>query len=134
MQSQKLENSSSRYPQLSDLMESLDQYLGETLAKRGNTQEIVPVLVAKQFSIKEGLALALLMLSEDAGLLVPQYYVYCYKTESLLEKYGDRLDIPEKIYCKYDDKEHDDEEYYIELVFKFTKLGLSEYEVGENTG
>lgn len=109
-------------PALSPFLLPLDDYLQELVTASPKPLDIVPPLVAIRLSINEALALALLMLVDEAGLIEPQYMVYCTATENYLESYASLEDVPEKVSCPYHDKEqeHNSQEYYVELTFKFT--------------
>lgn len=121
-----LEQYKVQYPSLSTLLSSLDDYLGQLLAAPA-PYDIAPPLVAKSISIDEGLALALLMLVQEAGLIEPRYLIYCKDTENAIAAYESPDDVPGTIFCPYHDKEHDLSEYYIELTFQFTPKFLSRY-------
>lgn len=117
---QKFEQKKALYPALSPYLSPLDDYLQELADASPEPRDIVPPLVARRLSIDEGLALALLMLVNEAGLIEPQYLVYCTDTENYLESYASLKDVPPTVFCPYHDKEHDSQEYYVELTFKFT--------------
>lgn len=115
-----------QYPKLSILLSKLENYLFWLSEKKSNP-DIVPILLAKRLSIDEGLALAILMLSDKVGILEPSYQVYCVKTVSFLEEYPALKEIPSKIFCSYDNEYHDSRDYEVELVFHFTKLFKDKY-------
>lgn len=121
-----LEEYKVQYPSLSPFLSSLDDYLRERVAAPV-PPDVVPPLVAKRLSIDEGLALALLMLAHEAGLIEPQYLVYCTGTENVIASYASLEDMPSTLFCPYHDKEHDSHEYYIELTFRFAPKALSRY-------
>lgn len=121
-----LEQYKVQYPSLSPFLSSLDDYLRELVAAP-TARDIVPPLVAKRLSIDEGLALALLMLAHEAGLIEPQYLVYCTDTENVIASYASLEDVPGTVFCPYHDKEHDSHEYYVELTFQFTAKALGRY-------
>ncbi len=115
-----------KYPKLGILLSKLESYLFELSVIKSNP-DIVPVLLAKKLSIDEGLALTILMLSDEAGLLEPGYQVYCAKTDSYLEEFPRLKDIPSNIFCSYDNEYHDSQNYEVELVFHFTRLFQDKY-------
>lgn len=125
MHFQELEKFKIEYPSLNELIELLDDVLQEKVVSP--TRDIVPPLLAKRLSIDEGLALALLMLVHEAGLIEPKYLVYCEDTDNIIGEYESLDKVPDKVFCPYHDKEHDSQEYYVELTFQFTPKSLSRY-------
>lgn len=122
----RLEQYKVKYPSLSPFLSSLDDYLRELVAVTVPL-DIVPPLVAKRLSIDEGLALTLLMFVHEAGLIEPQYLVYCTDTENVIASYASLQDVPSTVFCPYHDKEHDSHEYYVELTFQFTSKALGKH-------
>lgn len=121
-----LEQYKVKYPSLSPFISSLDDYLSE-LVDAPTARDIVPILAAKRLSIDEGLALTLLMLAHEAGLIEPQYLVYCTDTETVIGAYPSLKDVPGTVFCPFHDKEHDVQGYYIELTFQFTAKASGRY-------
>jgi len=90
----------------------------------------VPVTLAKKLSIDEALALALLMISENAGVVTPKYHVLCPETGSFLGEFKSIEDLPDSIHCPYHEsgeKEHGVDDYDVDLVFRFTPRVLRKY-------
>lgn len=114
-------------PALSPYLSPLDDYLQELLTTSPKPIYIVPSLVATRLAINEALALALLMLAHKAGLIEPQYVVYCAARGTVLGYYESLQDVPENVFCKFHGEEHDSEDYYVELKFKFTSKALKKY-------
>lgn len=116
------------------LLPKLDQYLQKELGrkktdKKEPTRDIVPNTLAKTLKIDEAVALALLMIYENAGVVQPNYYVLCPETDNFLGTFKSPRDLPEIIYCPYHDppKEHDKSEYYVDLIFRFTPKAMKNY-------
>jgi hypothetical protein len=120
MLSNKFDKLSRRYPQLADKLTELEQYLSDVKSRDPNS-DIVPAQVAKKLATDEAHALALLMLADDAGLLKPRYQVWCSRKESFLNDYGSLREVPEKVFCPYDNEYHDDQDYDVDLVFHLTQ-------------
>jgi len=113
-----LEQYKVKYPQLKHYLTSLDEYLSKA-SETGH--EVVPALLAKKISSDEGLALALLMLADDAGIVRPRYYVYCDLKDAVISEYDTKDQIPERIYCPFDDEEHSRQGFHVELVFELSR-------------
>jgi hypothetical protein len=121
----KLEHYQKKFPELRDLLPKFDSYLeailSEAQEKGAKNFDIVPAQVAKKLNIKEGLALALLMLAEEEGIVESSYQVYCPTTDGPLGEYKSLGDIPKQIECPYHDRAtvHDSYEYLVDVVFHF---------------
>ncbi|HYX71579.1 MAG TPA: hypothetical protein VE732_02315, partial [Nitrososphaera sp.] len=110
-------------------LSQLEVYLNEVLDRRvlhaegldHAAYDIVPILVAKRLGIDEGLALVLLGYVEQAGIIVHRYDVYCPNTENFLAKFESKEELPDYIYCQYEERtEHSIHEYFVEVVFNFS--------------
>jgi len=128
----KLGHYQKKFPELKDLLPKFDSYLEAALSasheKGAKDFDIVPAQVAKNLHIKEGLALALLMLAEDAGIVESAYQVYCPTTDNFLGEYKSLKEIPKEIECPFHDPErvHSSDEYFVEVVFHFAPQFFSE--------
>jgi hypothetical protein len=122
---QRFEQNKALYPLLSPYLSKLDDYLQELISASPEPRDIAPPLVAERLSINEGLALALLMLADEVGLIEPRYFVYCTETENYLESYSSLDDVPEKVFCPFHGVAHNPQDYYVELTFQFTPKALS---------
>lgn len=129
MQFQRLEKYSRIYPRLGSLIPQLDNYFGHYLkevhSESWKTEliniSIVPRNVAGKLGISEALALSLLGFADDEELVKPAYQVYCPKKDACIAEYSRIDDIPEKVYCLFDDKRHKKENFQVRLVFHFTQ-------------
>ena len=128
----KLEHYLKKFPELKDLLPKFDSYLQSMLSGAQSQEprvvDILPAHLAKKLHVKEGLALALLMLAEEEGIVQSAYQVYCPTTDNFLGEYKSLSDIPKKIECPYHDRVtvHDSEEYLVDVVFHFAPLVLGE--------
>lgn len=114
-----LEAYQTKHPTLSESIRSLDTYLYDLLSS-SQERDISPPLVAKKLGVEEAIALVLLMFAHEAGIITPQYYVYCPATEDFLASYPSLKDLPDTISCPYDEKQHRSNEYFTELTFRFS--------------
>jgi hypothetical protein len=122
-------------PKLKHLVPALNEYFATELGQRRDVnlkrrkKDIVPVTLAKKLSIDEGLALALLMISENAGVVTPHYHVLCPDSEDFLGAFKSISELPKTILCPFHDAEkvHDIDEYHVDLVFHFTPKALRKY-------
>ena len=127
-----LENYQKKYPELKDLLPKFDSYLEDQLAKAQSEGEleldIVPARVAKDLGIREALALALLMIADDARVIDPVYQVYCPTTDNFLKEYRTLKEIPKRLDCPFHDPPvtHTSGEYLVDLVFRFAPQVLEE--------
>ena len=121
----KLERYQRKFPELKDLLPKFDSYLEAVLSaaqeKVAKDFDIVPSQVAKKLRIKEGLALALLMLAEEEGIIESAHQVYCPTTDNFLGEFRSLKDIPKQIECPYHSREtiHDSDECLVDVVFHF---------------
>ena len=116
------------YPQLSDLLSQFQLYLGREFDRAERTNpglpphDIRPSHLSTTLHIDEGLALSLLMLAHEAGLVFPEYKIYCPETDNFLGAYPSLAALPPSINCPYHDDgeiEHNKTEYLTEVVFHF---------------
>lgn len=128
MQLEELEKLKKENPKVAILLSQLGEYFIGLLNKDPKA-DIVPILVAKRLSINESLALALLMLFDKKNLIEPSYQVYCEQDNNYIKSYDSLKSIPQKVYCPFHDTEHNENDYYVELVFHFTPRFLSRYEI-----
>ncbi|GAG20045.1 unnamed protein product [marine sediment metagenome] len=126
MQFSELDKYKRQYPALNLQLSILESYLLDLLA-RPMSPDVVPALVAKKVSSDEGLALALLMLAQEADLIEPRYVIYCSETENFLSEYRSLKKVPSKVFCPYHDREHGSGDYYVELTFRFTPRAMNKY-------
>lgn len=119
---------------LSDLLPKLDSYLERELSQRKTAEskdekDIVPVTLAQKFEINEGIALALLMVYENAGVVMPDYHVLCPDSDDFLATFKSPKELPETIHCPFHapEQEHDKTEYHVDLVFHFTPQAMKNY-------
>jgi hypothetical protein len=124
-----LEQYKRQSPRLADQLSELEVYLDEVLDRRvpyskgldHAAYDIVPILVAQRLGIDEGLALVLLRIFDEAGIIFPRYYVYCPNTENFLAAFNSVDDLPESIHCPYEERtKHSIDEYFVNLVFNFS--------------
>jgi hypothetical protein len=121
----KLGHYQKKFPELKDLLPKFDSYLEAALSaaqeKGAKDVDIVPAQVAKKLGIKEGLALALLMLAEEEGVVESAYQLFCPTTDNFLGEYKSLKDTPAQIECPYHSREtvHDSDEYLVDAVFHF---------------
>jgi hypothetical protein len=99
------------YPQLAGYVQEL-----EAVLERGSSDALEPALLAQQLGVDEGLALSLLMAFQDAGILAPRYDVYC-PSDEFIASFPSLAEIPSRVYCPFDDLEHERDECTIQLVF-----------------
>lgn len=129
-----LEPYKEHYPRIAELLAHLERYLEEVRQRPIPAAsfdhaafDLVPVLVAKSLGIDEGLALVLLRICEEAGLVVHRYDLYCPNFNQLIESFYSKEDLPDSIDCPFEaGTEHTVEEYFVELVFRFTSRASSD--------
>jgi len=123
-----------KFPELKDLLPKFDSYLetklSEAREKAAKDFDIVPAQLAKKLQIKEGLALALLMLAEEKGIVESAYQAFCPTTDNFLGEYKELKDVPKHIECPYHDREisHDSDHYFVDVVFHFAPQFFEEKE------
>lgn len=116
-----LEQYREQFPELGQYLPQLDEYLSKVGARAPEDRVIVPVQLAHNLHINEIVALALLRLSDKAGILAPKYFVRCDQSEFFLGEFESRSDIPSMLFCAYHGRDHAANEYYVELVFVFRR-------------
>lgn len=116
------------------LLPKLGKYLEAELARKKvdefePTRDIVPDTLANRLKIDEAVALTLLMIYENAGVVKPNYHVLCPDTDNFLQAFKSPSDLPETIHCPYHpvEKDHDKSEYYVDLVFRFSPTVMKDY-------
>lgn len=130
-----LESYRSKYPQLSELIAHLQVYLERELERtieqlrnpRLPLHDVRPAHLSTKLSVDEGLALTLLMMAEDAGLVEHSYKIYCPGTNNFLGEYPLLESIPTTVRCPYHEFgeiDHDENEYLLDAVFHFTERVL----------
>jgi hypothetical protein len=116
---------------LKGLLPRLDKYFEAELSnkKAARSKDYLPVTLAKQLKTSEAVALALLMVYENAGLVMPEYHVLCPDTYNVLRVVQSPAELPETIHCPYHDpeREHDQLEYYMDIVFRLTPQAVETY-------
>jgi hypothetical protein len=124
-----LEKYKKQSPRLADQLSQLEVYLAEVLDRSvphaqnldHSAFDIVPILVAQRLGIDEGLALVLLRVCEEAGIIIHRYHVFCPITENYIDAFDSKEDLPESIQCPFEvETEHSIDEYFTELIFKFS--------------
>lgn len=117
MSSQGLESIKLRYPDLSQKLDSIAEYIVDQRARGAG--EVEPELAARATRTTEATALGLLMLLEDEGLLKHVYNIYCSRTRSFLESVTDKRQLPRALRCRFCDAEHSDpDDLEVELAFQ----------------
>lgn len=113
----KLQKIEARYPNLATVVDKVARYI------RGRVElglsDVAPQLLASFLGWSEAEALAILMLFEKEGLLEPIYKIYCHANGTLLKRVKNKNEIPDSIYCKFCDADHNDPDMFdIELEFE----------------
>jgi len=126
-----LDKSKKEFPKVADEVARLEGYLDQVLARPilrpdhsydHAAYDIVPILVAKALGVDEGFALLLLRLAEEAGVIAHRYDVYCPNTQQLIAKFTSKNELPLEIVCPFESRVvHTIEEYFVEVVFNFTR-------------
>ena len=133
-----LEKYKKQYLRFAGLLSQLENYLAEVLDRSvPNLQnldhasfDIVPVLVAKSLGVDEGIAVALLGVCEEAGVLVSCYHVFCPTTDIYITSYNSKAELPEEIPCPFEvETEHSIEEYFVELIFNFSPTFIRDHKL-----
>lgn len=137
-----LESYRNKYPQLSELISSLQVYLERELQRtieqlkstRLPLHDVRPAHLSTKLSIDEGLAFTLLMMAEDAGLIEHSYKIYCPDTDNFLGEYQALKFVPTTVRCPYHELgeiDHNENEYLLDVVFHFTErvLGIKTHAI-----
>ena len=126
MQFQELERFRLSHSKWSSLIQSADEYLFKVLTESSGKGDVVPSILARKLNISETDATALLYLFQQAGLICPQYDVYCPETEKFIRSFESKEQIPDELYCRHHDGRtfHQKDEVLVEIVFGFTSKAL----------
>jgi hypothetical protein len=125
MHFRELETYRRKYRSIAARLDEFDAYLSERLHLAPDNG-LVPIQVAKKLNVDEGLALSLMGLAHNAGLLKPCYFVYCSEVDAFLAKYPSLKSIPKYVFCPFHGREHSLGEYEVELTFLFTDVALKQ--------
>ncbi len=142
MSYQNLDNSQPQGRDISDklkgLLPHLDKYFETELSNKraarvARSKDYLPVTLAKRLKVSESVALALLMVYQNAGLVTPEYHVLCPDTYNVVGVFKSPAELPETVTCPYHDseQEHDRLEYYMDIVFHLTPQAIETY-VGQS--
>lgn len=125
-------------PHLAEKLSQLEDYLAEVFDRQvphakdldHAAFDIVPILVAQSLGIDEGLALVLLRVFEEAGVIVHRYHVFCPVTENYITSFDSKADLPENIQCPFEvETEHSINEYFTELIFNFSPSFIRDHKM-----
>ncbi len=128
MSFRRLENIKSAHPQLARLIDALKDYVAAEVGE-GRTR-IVPALAAVPLGLSEAETLGLLMLLEEAGLVLHGYEIVCRDNDAVLKKVSELSEVEDTlpIYCELCDEEHDADSVRVELVFEVTDASRRSFE------
>jgi hypothetical protein len=108
---------------------SVDSLLKNLLAyvlerAEGGYSEIIPTLAAERLGLSSVEVLGLLMLLENDGVLRHHYRIYCRAGDGVLADVRTKEEVPRKIYCKFCDKDQNEDTLSVELIFQIMRDGL----------
>jgi hypothetical protein len=90
--------------------------------RESQNHAIHPRRVAHYLGVSEPLAIAMLRVCDEAGILEPRYDVYCPETQGFIASFYSPDDLPDNITCPNHDNfvEHSVDEYLVDFMFVFT--------------
>jgi hypothetical protein len=100
------------------LVESLRAYVEERLKEGSHV--VIPSVAAQYLGISTPETLGLLMVLEKEGLLSHRYRLYCKSNDTVLFETANRSSLPVDPYCKFCDRDHDEDELEVEVVFEIS--------------
>lgn len=138
MHFQCLDKYKSKDPSFAVLIPQLVNYFQEFYLKSVHNKKdldrlfkigLLPGNLASKLNIEESMALTLLDFAEREDLVKRAWEVYCYKKRASINEYDNFLSIPRKVHCHYHNKKHGQDNYYLDVIYHFTRKAWDEYNV-----
>jgi hypothetical protein len=119
----KLEAVKQKYPRVAKQLDDLFAYL--SAQQQNGITDFLPKLTAVKLNTSEAVALGLLRVFEDAGILSHEYHILCKRTGALIAALPSLSNIADSYECNFCGDEHGIDDLKVELVFKPSHLGGS---------